>query len=464
MAELTVRQTAIPGLLVLDLPVHGDSRGWFKENWQRAKMTALGLPDFGPVQHNVALNATTGVARGMHAEPWDKLVSVLTGRVFGAWVDLRPGATFGAVVSVELGPQTAVFVPRGVANGYQTLEPGTAYSYLVNEHWSPQAKASYTFVNLADPQLAISWPIPLDQSEISEADRNHPLLADVTPMAPRRTVIVGANGQLGRALVQRFPDAIALQYPEFDVTRPDDLARVPWEQVGTILNASAFTAVDAAETAEGRRAAWAVNVAGVAQLARIATEHRATLVHVSSDYVFDGSAELHTEDEPFAPLGVYGQTKAAGDTVVATVPRHYIVRTSWVIGEGRNFVATMAALAARDVAPSVVDDQFGRLTFTDDLARAICHLVDSAAPFGVYNVTGDGPAQSWAGIAADVFQLCGRDRAGVVPISTDEYGRGKQLAPRPVHSALALDKIKATGFRPAPVAESLAAYLAAHPA
>ena len=248
------------------------------------------------------------------------------------------------------------------------------------------------------------------------------------------------------------------------MTRPDDLARVPWEQVGTILNASAFTAVDAAETAEGRRAAWAVNVAGVAQLARIATEHRATLVHVSSDYVFDGSAELHTEDEPFAPLGVYGQTKAAGDTVVATVPRHCIVRTSWVIGEGRNFVATMAALAARDVAPSVVDDPFGRRTFTDDLARAICHLVDSAAPFGVYNVTGDGPVQSWAGIAADVFQLCGRDRAGVVPISTDEYGRGKQLAPRPVHSALALDKIKATGFRPAPVAESLAAYLAAHPA
>lgn len=464
MAELTVRQTAIPGLLVLELPIHGDARGWFKENWQRAKMTALGLPDFGPVQHNVALNAATGVARGMHAEPWDKLVSVITGRVFGAWVDLRPGDTFGAVVTVELGRDTAVFVPRGVANGYQTLEPGTAYSYLVNEHWSPDAKASYTFVNLADPQLAIGWPIPLGQSEISEADRNHPLLADVVPMPPRSMVIVGANGQLGRALAHLLPEAIALEYPDFDLTRRDDLEQVNWSQVGTILNASAFTAVDAAETPEGRRAAWATNVEGVARLARLATEHRATLVHVSSDYVFDGSVDLHTEDEPFAPLGVYGQTKAAGDAVVATVARHYIVRTSWVIGEGKNFVATMAGLAAKGVTPAVVNDQFGRLTFTDDLARAIAHLVGSGAPFGTYNVTGDGPVQSWAEIAADVFELCGHHRSEVVPISTDEYGRGKQLAPRPVHSALALDKIKATGFRPAPVAESLATYLAAHPA
>ena len=89
MAELAVRPTDIPGLLVVDLQVHGDPRGWFKENWQRAKMTALGLPDFGPVQHSVAWNATAGVTRGIHAEPWDKLVSVAHGRVFGAWVDLR---------------------------------------------------------------------------------------------------------------------------------------------------------------------------------------------------------------------------------------------------------------------------------------------------------------------------------------------------------------------------------------
>ena len=90
--ELRVTETNIPGLLVFDLPVHGDNRGWFKENWQRAKMTALCLPDFGPVQNNISFNAKRGVTRGIHAEPWDKYISVATGEIFGAWVDLRPGS------------------------------------------------------------------------------------------------------------------------------------------------------------------------------------------------------------------------------------------------------------------------------------------------------------------------------------------------------------------------------------
>ena len=102
-------------------------------------------------------------------------------------------------------------------------------------------------------------------------------------------------------------------------------------------------------------------------------------MHISSDYVFDGTATRpYREDDAVAPLGVYGQTKAAGDQIVATLPRHYIVRTSWVIGDGRNFVRTMLSLAARGVDPSVVNDQFGRLTFTSELARAIRHLTRDA--------------------------------------------------------------------------------------
>ncbi len=103
-------------------------------------------------------------------------------------------------------------------------------------------------------------------------------------------------------------------------------------------------------------------------------------MHVSTDYVFDGTAEVHTEDEPFSPLGVYGQTKAAGDALVATLSRHWIVRTSWVIGDGNNFVRTMASLADKGVSPSVVGDQYGRLTFTTDLAAGIVHLITTDAP------------------------------------------------------------------------------------
>src|SRR5687767_15953882 len=110
--DLAVSETPIPGVLLLTLPVHGDNRGWFKENWQREKMVALGLPDFHPVQNNISFNDAVGVTRGIHAEPWDKFVSVACGRIFGASVDWREGPTFGTVFTTEIGPDTAVYVPR----------------------------------------------------------------------------------------------------------------------------------------------------------------------------------------------------------------------------------------------------------------------------------------------------------------------------------------------------------------
>ena len=101
--DLSVAETGIEGLKVVDLAVHGDSRGWFKENWQRAKMTALGIPDLRVVQNNISYNDSRGVTRGIHAEPWDKFISVARGSVFGAWVDLREGSeTFGKVYTVSV--------------------------------------------------------------------------------------------------------------------------------------------------------------------------------------------------------------------------------------------------------------------------------------------------------------------------------------------------------------------------
>lgn len=433
MTQVEVSTTPIPGLLVVRLPVHGDDRGWFKENWQRAKMIEAGLPDFGPVQHNIAFNTSAGTTRGIHAEPWDKLVSVATGRVFGAWVDLRAGESFGTTHTAEIDETTAVFVPRGVANSYQTLEDGTAYSYLVNAHWSPDA--GYANLNLSDETVDIAWPLPL--VEISDKDRDHPRLADVVPVPARRTVILGADGQLGRALQEALPDALPLTRAEIDLADPSTYDRVAWDDVDTIINAAAFTAVDAAETPDGRREAWAVNVTGVAALARIAIQHRLTLVTVSSDYVFDGTQAEHSVDEPVSPLGVYGQTKAAGEAVTSTVPQHYIVRTSWVVGDGANFVATMQRLARDGVRPQVVDDQFGRLTTARELAEGIVGLLSKRAPYGIHHITGGGEPKSWADIAREVFVAEGRDAGDVIGVSTESYGADKQLAPRPRHSTLA---------------------------
>ncbi|MFF2297422.1 sugar nucleotide-binding protein [Arthrobacter sp. NPDC058127] len=460
--QLSARETPIPGVVLYELPVYGDNRGWFKENWQREKMVALGLPDFKPVQNNISFNEKAGTTRGIHAEPWDKFISVATGKIFGAWVDLRQGPSFGAVFTAELDPSQAIFIPRGVGNAFQTLEDNTAYTYLVNDHWSADAQGQYTFLNLADETAAIDWPIPLEEAELSDKDKAHPRLADVRPMGPRKTLVVGANGQLGKALRKLYEGDASVEFAgraEFDLGSPEAIAEKNWKNYSTIINAAAYTAVDTAETPEGRQAAWQTNVTAVARLARTAIEHDLTLVHVSSDYVFDGTAKTHTEDEAPTPLSVYGQTKAAGDAVVSVVPRHYIVRTSWVIGEGNNFVRTMANLAARGVRPAVVNDQIGRLTFTSDIADGIRHLLETGAPYGTYNLTNDGEPKSWAEIAADVFELSGASRSDVSGISTYEYFKGKDAATRPLHSILSLHKIQAAGFHP-PVGESrLADYL-----
>ncbi|WDH79489.1 bifunctional dTDP-4-dehydrorhamnose 3,5-epimerase family protein/NAD(P)-dependent oxidoreductase [Microbacterium esteraromaticum] len=461
---MVITETTIPGLVLVDLPLHGDTRGWFKENWQREKMIAAGLPDFGPVQNNISFNDAVGTTRGVHAEPWDKFVSLATGRIFGAWVDLRDGPTFGAVFTAELDPSRAIFVPRGVGNAYQTLEPGTAYTYLVNDHWSAE-NTDYAFLNLADETAAIDWPIPLDQVEISPKDKNHPRLQDVTPITPRKILITGADGQVGRALRAEFGDAAHIEYAgreQLDLTEPELGTARRWRDYGAIINAAAYTAVDHAETTEGRVAAWQINAAASARLAAIATEFALTLVHISSDYVFDGSAAgAYDEDAAFAPLGVYGQSKAAGDLAAATAPRHYIVRTSWVIGDGGNFVRTMASLAERGIDPKVVNDQTGRLTFADDIARGIRHLLGTAAPHGTYNLTSSGEPQTWADVARDVYHLVGADPARVSPVSTDEYYADATgpISPRPRNSVLDLRKIEATGFVPTDSASRLAEFL-----
>jgi len=450
--QLLPTPTPIPGLVVWDLAVHGDNRGWFKENWQRAKMTDAGLPDFGPVQNNISFNDAIGTTRGIHAEPWDKLVSVANGRIFGAWVDLREGPGFGTVFTTEIDPSRAIFVPRGVGNAYQTLEAGTAYVYLVNDHWSPDTE--YTFLNLTDDSVGIPWPIPLDQAEISVKDLAHPRLAEVTAMKPRKILVLGADGQLGRALRAEWSHLSHVEFAtrhDIDLTSSGlDSAR-PWRDYEVIVNAAAYTAVDAAETPNGRHEAWAANVTGVAALARVANANGATLVHVSSDYVFDGALDrAYREDDPVAPLGVYGQTKAAGDAAVATSRRHYIVRTSWVVGEGKNFVRTMVSLADRGVDPRVVDDQVGRLTPASELARGIRHLLDTGAAFGTYNLTGGGEAMTWAEIARRVFAATGHHPDRVRGVSTDEYFAGgpAPAARRPRNSVLDLTKIRSTGFVP----------------
>jgi len=458
MGDLTVEHTPIPGLLLVRLDVRLDDRGWFAETWQREKMTALGLPDFGPVQSNLAENERRGTIRGMHAEPWDKLVTLASGSAYAAWVDLRPGPTYGVTHAAALEPGTAVFIPRGVANGYQTQADGSTYTYLVNAHW--RVDATYATVDALDPTLGIAWPLPVDAALMSERDRTAPRLAEVEPFPARRPLVLGADGQLGRALSARLPEARAVGRTTLDVTDADALEAWPWSEHDVVLNAAGYTAVDRAETAEGRATAWAVNAEAPGRLARLAARHGFTLVHYSTDYVFDGNHEVHDEAEPLTPLGVYGQSKAAGEVAVAVAPRHYLLRSSWVVGDGANFVRTMARLADSGSTAEVVADQVGRLTFADELARATRHLLDAGAPWGTYHVTNAGPPMSWADVAREVFTLRGRDPHDVREVSSEHHAAGRVVSPRPRSSVLSLSRLEATGFRPADARETLRDYCA----
>ncbi len=271
--------------------------------------------------------------------------------------------------------------------------------------------------------------------------------------------IVGSNGQLGLALQQQYPHARHADIDELDITNKKSIEAFDWSGLKVLINAAAYTNVDGAETPEGRILAWAVNADAVANLVAVAAQYDMTLVHISTDYVFDGRQGIHSEDEAFSPLSSYGASKAAGDLVVSLAPKFYILRTSWVIGEGKNFVRTMLEVGQKGINPSVVNDQIGRLTFTSELVRVVDHLLTTTPPYGTYNASNDGEPTSWADITRDIYKFA-RLNNMVTDVTTSEYFKGKEnIAPRPLSSTLDLTKLQATGFTSSDWRKELKAYV-----
>lgn len=435
MHELRITHTDIPGLLILRLGIQYNDDGWFKENWHRAKMTALGLPDFQPVQHNVTHVVQRGITRGFHAEPWDRLVSVVRGRAMGAWVDLRPGEGFGRTVTADLDSDTAVFVPRGVANAHQVLEDDTTLTYLLDHHWSPQARERFSSVNLFDPALRISWPISRDRAIVAHRDTLNPMLADATPVPPRRTLVVGTDTPLGRALHGALPRSDAMASADLAQEALDTSA------YDTLIHAHGPTASGRID-AQPSRESWDETASRAQVLAGLARRHGMRYVHVSSDCAFEREAPEHPEAHRLSLADPHGQALAAGETVAAGVPRHLIVRTGWVVSPDEGFVHDLVTGARHATELTVDGESSGRLTFASVLAAGITHLLDSGAPSGTYNVTGDGRVVTWADVARRVYQSMGSDpgliRTGV-PADSQATARG---------GVLSLERVKATGFRP----------------
>ena len=264
-------------------------------------------------------------------------------------------------------------------------------------------------------------------------------------------LIIGAGGQVGRELVLRAPDgvsAIPFSRAGLDVTDAEAVeTAVARYRPAVVLNAAAYTAVDRAETEPGL--AFAVNRDGAAYLAAACARHGAALLHLSTDYVFDGTNEApYTEDDPASPLGVYGQSKWEGEEAVrAALGRHVIVRVAWVFGaHGANFVKTMARLAVDRDELRVVADQRGGPTPAGAIADAlwsIARQIESGnEAWGTVHYCGR-PATTWHGLAEAA--VAARRALGpvacrrVLPIATADY---PTPAARPANSVLACDRVR----------------------
>ncbi|MCU1792647.1 dTDP-4-dehydrorhamnose reductase [Pectobacterium polaris] len=263
-----------------------------------------------------------------------------------------------------------------------------------------------------------------------------------------KILLTGANGQLGRCFQDRLPaewEILATDSAELDIT---DLKRaeevIKNFQPDAIVNAAAYTAVDKAESEP--ELAEKINVTGPENLAIVASKQGIRLVHISTDYVFDGNAtEPYREDSVTNPLSVYGKTKLAGEQAVAkTSSEAMIVRTAWVFSEyGNNFVKTMLRLGKERDALSVVNDQRGCPTYAGDLAQAIISLLEKNAEGGIYHYCGDKEV-SWYEFAEEIFKVANRRKAiSSVPILS-AISTGEYLTPakRPKYSSLDCLKIR----------------------
>jgi dTDP-4-dehydrorhamnose reductase len=265
-----------------------------------------------------------------------------------------------------------------------------------------------------------------------------------------------------RVAEQAGHELVGVDLPELDITDPDAvLAYVGDVRPDAVLNCAAWTDVDGAES--HREQAQAVNAAGAGNLARAAAAHAAPLLHVSTDYVFDGRAPLdgegqarpYLESDPTGPSSVYGQSKLAGELeVLGASPRHTVVRSAWLFGvRGRNFVDTMLRLAEEREAVQVVDDQIGCPTWTGHLAPALLGLLERDVR-GLVHLAGAG-AVSWNGFAQEIFRQAERS----CRVETASSAQMARPAPRPAWSVLASERAEVL---PMPDwRDGLAGYLAA---
>jgi dTDP-4-dehydrorhamnose reductase len=262
----------------------------------------------------------------------------------------------------------------------------------------------------------------------------------------KKIVIIGGNGQLGNCIRKIAPDFenkyefVFTDSKTLDITDEDQVNDFFYDHKPDFcINASAYTAVDLAEKEEEK--AFAVNAYGVAHLAQACADHKSILIHVSTDYVFDGDTNLsYSEDDFTNPIGVYGQSKRKGEELALEInPKTVILRTSWLYSEfNKNFLKTMINLFSQKDELGIVADQFGQPTNANDLAEAILEIIETPnKTFGIFHFS-NYPETTWFEFAKKIAEFS-KSTVKLNPLTTEQY---PTPAKRPTRSTLALDKIE----------------------
>ncbi len=265
----------------------------------------------------------------------------------------------------------------------------------------------------------------------------------------KKIIVTGGNGQLGRAINKVYQDGteyecVNTDVGELDITKIDDVNRFVAEvKPYAIINCAAHTNVNGCETDVDN--AYRINAIGPRNLSIAASRYHAKLMHISTDYVFDGQADVpYTEFDTPNPKAVYGRTKLAGEQFVKAFAREYfIIRTAWLYGEGKNFVRTMLGLAQNHDRVTVVGDQYGSPTSADELAKAIAYLLPTDN-FGLFHGTCEG-ITNWADFTREIYRLTGKSTV-VETVTTEQYDKNVSgvVAPRPAYSVLENYMLKLT--------------------
>jgi dTDP-4-dehydrorhamnose reductase/dTDP-4-dehydrorhamnose 3,5-epimerase len=444
-------KTKLRGVVIVDPIVYGDNRGYFMETYNEGEFKSNFI-NYNFVQDNQSFSSQKGIIRGLHFQKdphaQAKLMRCNKGSIIDVAVDIRKGSsTYLQSVAVELNSENKrmLMIPRGFAHGFVTLTDDVEVVYKVDNLYNKECDRSLRY---NDPSINFNWGV--EKPILSAKDTLNCNLIDSDCNFTIKVLVTGVKGQLGYDVVKRCEslgfNVVGVDIDNFDITDCEATAKYIVDcNPDVVVHCAAYTAVDKAES--DREKCFRINELGTENIAKAVKNIDASMVYISSDYVYGGIGDTaYTPDSKLAPLNVYGESKLAGEVVAAKhLDKLFIIRTSWVFGlNGNNFIKTMLKLASERDELNVVADQIGSPTYTPDLAKLIVDMIQTEK-YGTYHASNENYC-SWYEFANEIFKFAGKN-IKVNKATTESY---ITPAKRPKNSRLDKTCLDKAGFERLP--------------